>query len=47
MEHHLEYLIKKCIEHYNTEKPHQALDNEIIKLWVGGKGEIVYWKAPN
>ena len=40
-EHHLEYIINEYIEHYNHERPHQGLDNEIIEPPPQGTGEIV------
>ncbi len=40
-ERHLEYLIKEYVEHYNTERPHQGIDNENIEPPPQGKGEII------
>jgi len=40
-EAHLRHVIKNCIEHYHFERPHQSLDNKIIKPPPQGKGKIV------
>ncbi len=40
-ERHLEYIIKEYMEHYNTERPHQGLDNEMIEPPPEGTGEII------
>jgi len=40
-EHHLEYLVKKFMEHYHKERTHQGLDNEIIEPPPLGTGQII------
>ena len=37
----MQYLIKDYIEHYNTERPRQGLDNEIMERSPKGEGEVV------
>ena len=40
-EHHLDYLIREYVEHYNKERPHQSKDNRpLIQLPVLNKGEV-------
>jgi transposase len=40
-EAHLRHVIKNYVEHYHFERPHQSLDNKIIKPPPQGKGKIV------
>ena len=40
-ERHLEYIINEYIEHYNHERPHQGIDNEIIEPPPQCNGEII------
>ena len=40
-ERHLEYIVKEYMEHYNHERPHQGLDDEMIEPPPQGMGEIV------
>ncbi len=38
---HLEYIVREYIEHYNHERPHQGLDDEMIEPPPKGTGEII------
>jgi len=40
-EAHLRHVIKNYVDHYHFERPHQSLDNKIIKPPPQGKGKIV------
>ena len=40
-ERHLEYVVKEYMEHYNHERPHQGLDDEMIEPPPKGRGEII------
>ncbi|MDH4201353.1 MAG: integrase core domain-containing protein [Phycisphaerae bacterium] len=40
-ERHLEYIVTEYMEHYNHERPHQGLDDEMIEPPPQGTGEIV------
>ena len=40
-ESHLKHLVNEYMEHYNQERPHQGIGNNIIDPQPQGKGEIV------
>ncbi len=40
-QHHLEYIVREYIEHYNHERPHQGLNDEMIEPPPKGEGEII------
>ena len=39
-EKHLRYVIDQYVEHYHSERPHQGIDNTIIKPPLQGRGDI-------
>ena len=40
-EKHLDHLMKEYVAHYNTERPHQSMDNKpLIQLPISSKGDV-------